>query len=125
MRLKLLYSTIVVLCLTITQVIGQGITVSGKVTSAEDGGGLPGVNVIIKGTTAGAVTDVEGNYKLNAPSGDAILVFSFVGYTNQEVPIQARTTVDVVLALDVSQLEEIVVTGSAVGKSKKTLSFAV
>jgi TonB-dependent starch-binding outer membrane protein SusC len=86
-------------------------TVSGKVSSAEDGSSLPGVNVVIKGTTAGTVTDADGNYKLNVPLGGGSLVFSFIGLQSIDIVIGERSVVDVSLALDVTQLSEVVVTG--------------
>jgi hypothetical protein len=64
--------------------------VSGKVTSSDDGTALPGVNVILKGTTNGTVTDAEGMYKLTIPSGEGTLLFSFVGLVSQEVGIDSR-----------------------------------
>jgi hypothetical protein len=85
-------------------------TVSGKVTSSEDGSGLPGVNVVLKGTTIGTVTDVEGRFVLQVPSSGGVLSFTFVGYVTQEVEIGAKTTVDVSLATDVTQLSEVIVT---------------
>lgn len=97
--------------LTLT-LIAQERTVSGKVTSAEDGTTLPGVNVVIKGTATGTVTDAEGNYRLNIPSASTpILVFSFIGLNTTEVAIGDRSVVDISLALDVTQLSEVVVTG--------------
>ena len=87
------------------------ITISGTVTGAEDGGGLPGVNVLVKGTSIGTITDVEGNYRLSAPDDATTLVFSFVGYTAKEVPINGQTTINVVLESDVKALEEVVVVG--------------
>lgn len=100
-------------------------TVSGKVTSTEDGSSLPGVNVVIKGTTNGTVTDADGSYKLNVPSASSSLVFSFIGLQTKEIAIGDRAVVDVSLALDVTQLSEIVVTGVAVGTSTKKLGFAI
>ncbi len=125
MSLKLLTISFMVYCLAVVQVFAQGRTVDGRVTSADDGEGLPGVNVIIKGTTTGSVTDIEGNYKVNVTGSDAILVFSFVGLESQEVAVGDRSTIDVALRSDVSQLDEIVVTGTAAGQSSKTVSFAV
>lgn len=86
--------------------------VAGKVTSVEDGSGLPGVNVVLKGTTNGTVTDSNGDYKVNAPASGGILVISFVGLLTQEVAIGEKSVVDVQLASDVTQLNEIVVTGA-------------
>jgi TonB-dependent starch-binding outer membrane protein SusC len=86
-------------------------TISGKVTAKEDGSALPGVNVVVKGTTNGTVTDGEGNYKISLTSGDSFLLFSFIGLLSQEVPIGVRTIVDVVMSADVTQLNEVVVVG--------------
>ncbi len=84
--------------------------ISGKVT-AEDGSAVPGVNVLVKGTTSGTVTDVNGNYTLSAAANATTLVFSFIGYTTIETEIGGRSTVDIQLAQDVKQLSEVVVVG--------------
>src|SRR5260221_592271 len=98
--------------------------VSGKVTAADDGTALPGVNVILKGTTNGTVTDADGMYKLTLPSTEGTLVFSFVGLVTQEVGIGARTTVDVQLASDVTQLSEVFVTAQGIERTKNELAYA-
>ncbi|SKC88744.1 SusC/RagA family TonB-linked outer membrane protein [Ohtaekwangia koreensis] len=103
---------------------GQGRTVSGKVTSAEDGSVLPGVNVIVKGTADGTVTDAEGIYSLSAPP-NAILIFTFIGLKSEEVEVGDRTTVDIALSTDVTQLTEVVVTGTGVATDKRKLGIAV
>jgi TonB-linked SusC/RagA family outer membrane protein len=99
-------------------------TVTGKVTSEEDGSPLPGVNVIVKGSTAGTVTDSEGKYTLSAPS-NSVLVFTFIGLGSREVEVGERSTVDVSLSLDVKQLAEVVVTGTGVATDKRKLGIAV
>ena len=86
------------------------IEISGRVTSEEDGDGLPGVNVIVKGTSLGTVTDLDGNYRLNAPE-DGILVFSSVGFLTEEVNIGSQSRIDLVMFPDITALEEIVVIG--------------
>ncbi|MEM6525785.1 MAG: TonB-dependent receptor [Bacteroidota bacterium] len=86
-------------------------TVSGKVTSVEDGSALPGVNVILKGTASGAVTDIDGNYRLFVPSDGGTLVFSFIGLASEEVEIGARSVIDLQMSPDVQQLSEVVITG--------------
>ncbi len=88
----------------------QDQTVSGTVASDAEGP-LPGVNVLLKGTTTGTVTDLEGNYRLNVPEGGDTLVFSSIGYANQEIAISGRSTIDVTLGEDIKALEEIVVIG--------------
>ncbi|MFO0267430.1 MAG: carboxypeptidase-like regulatory domain-containing protein, partial [Cyclobacteriaceae bacterium] len=89
----------------------QGRTITGKVTASEDGSPLPGVNVLVKGTTGGTVTDANGSYTVSVPSEGATLVFSFIGYVSQEVEVGARKVVDVAMEADVEQLSEVVVTG--------------
>lgn len=100
-------------------------TVSGRVTSTEDGSSLPGVNVVVKGTASGTVTDADGRYTLSVPASGGSLVFSFIGLQTQEVPIGERSVVDVSLALDVTQLSEVVVTGQGIQREKKALGYAV
>lgn len=85
-------------------------TVSGKVTAVSEPGGLPGVNVVVKGTSTGVITDANGVYSI-AVSPDNILVFSFVGYKTQEVTYQGQTILDVVLEDEAKELNEIVVMG--------------
>lgn len=85
-------------------------TVSGMVTSSEDGGPLPGVNVVVKGTTNGTVTDAGGKYSLSVSQGADVLVFTFIGFQTQEEEIGARSSVDVQMVIDVKQLSEVVVT---------------
>lgn len=89
----------------------QGITVSGKVSSSEDQTGIPGVNVLIKGTTSGTVTDVNGEYRIEVPARESVLVFSSIGYETQEIPVGESTTLDIVLAPSMTALEEVVVVG--------------
>ena len=85
--------------------------VTGKVTSSIDGQGLPGVNVLIKNSTRGVATDIDGNYTLQLQAGDEVLIFSYVGYTAQEVEIAGRSVIDVTLEPDFGELDEIVVVG--------------
>jgi len=85
-------------------------TVSGTVVDAGDGTGIPGVNIVIKGTTTGTITDFNGEYSLNVPD-DATLVFSYVGYENKEVPVGSQSVIDVEMAPDVQALAEVVVVG--------------
>ena len=87
---------------------GQTIRVTGTVTDATDGQTLPGVTIMVQGTTQGTVTDINGRYELSvAPT--AVLVFSFVGMDSQEVPVDGRTVINVALRLDATQLEEVLV----------------
>ncbi len=87
-------------------------TVTGTVTDAETGETLPGVNITVQEMSSrGTSTDAQGSYSITVPSSDAVLIFSFVGYINKEVPVDNRTTVNVSLSPDVQQLEDIVVIG--------------
>lgn len=125
MKKFLLLSFLMVFGLAIGEVWAQERTVSGKVTSMEEGDPLPGVNVVLKGTTTGTVTDIDGNYKLTVPSDANTLVFSFIGLTTQEISIGGRSVIDVQMRADVTQLAEVVVTGVATGTSTKKLGFAL
>ncbi len=89
----------------------QSRQVTGKVTDADDGTPVPGANVLVKGTGQGTVTDSDGNYSLNLSAGDNILVFSFIGYLTNEVQVNGRSVVDVVMTLDATELSEVVVVG--------------
>ena len=93
------------------QVFGQERVVTGKVTSQDDGTPVPGVNVMVKGTTVGTASDSEGNYRISVSGDNVQLVFSFIGYQTTEVAVGARTTVDVQLPTDVQQLSEVVIVG--------------
>ncbi len=104
--------------------IAQDVTVSGKVTTIDDPSGLPGVNVLLKGTTNGAITDVNGDYRLVVPSSGGTLIFSFIGYQTVEEQIGSRSTIDIVLDAEVSQLQEIVVVGYG-SKSQEALTGSV
>jgi len=107
------------LCFVLIQgTYAQSRTVKGKVTSADDGSSLPGVNIVIKGTSTGTTTDVDGAYTINVPDGNAVLVFSFVGFLSQEITVGNQSTIDVKLAADVRALSEVVVIGY--GEAKKT-----
>ncbi|HEA23159.1 MAG TPA: TonB-dependent receptor [Pricia antarctica] len=84
-------------------------TVAGKVS--DDAGVLPGVNVIVEGTTIGSVTDFDGNYSISVPENENVLVFSYIGYTKQSVSIDGRTQIDVTMSEDAQGLSEVVVVG--------------
>lgn len=89
----------------------QGRVVTGTVTSLEDGMGVPGATVLVKGTTIGTATDIDGKYSINIPAGSNVLVFTFVGLISQEVNIGNRSTINVALDADVTALSEVIVTG--------------
>jgi len=113
LRDKPIFSMLLVfalLCFCNSQIFAQAQNITGKV-SGENGEGLPGVTVLIKGTTNGTATDATGNFSLNAPATGGTLVVSFVGYITQEIPIGNRTNINVSLAPDAKALEEVVVVG--------------
>ncbi|WP_230679927.1 SusC/RagA family TonB-linked outer membrane protein [Pontibacter rufus] len=108
---------------SVTSVLAQNATVKGRVTD-ETGMGLPGVTVLLKGTATAAPTDMQGNYSLTVPGLDGTLVFSFIGYQTQEVPINNRSTIDVSLQTDTKALEEVVVVGYGTQK-KATVTGSI
>ena len=99
--------------------------VSGRVTAQEDGSPLPGVNVVLKGTTNGTVTDTDGNYKLSVPATGGTVVVSFIGFATQEIEIGTRSVIDFGMGLDTKQLSEVVVTAQGIARDKKALGYAV
>lgn len=99
------------------------IAVTGKVLD-ERGTGLPGVSVVVKGTTQGATTDGEGSFRITVPNANSILVFSFVGYLRKEVTVGAQTSLNVTLAPDDQTLNEVVVVGYG-SQLKKEITGAV
>ena len=96
----------------------QDKTVTGKVTDASDGSGMPGVSIAVVGANKGTQSDVNGNYKLSV-ADNATLVFSFVGYTKQEIAVGSRSVIDVKLGADNKSLEEVVVVGYGTQKRKE------
>lgn len=103
----------------------QDRTISGKVTSSEDGSALPGVNIVVKGTTTGAVTDIDGNYKLTVPADGGTLVFSFIGLKTQEITIGNQSVINIEMASDAEQLSEVVVTAIGIEQDKVALGYGV
>jgi TonB-linked SusC/RagA family outer membrane protein len=121
-KFLLLSFSLVLVC----QLWAQERTITGKVTSSEDGSALPGVNVVLKGTSTGTVTDAEGNYRLTGiPASGGTLVFSFIGLQTQEVSIGERSVVDVSMVSDVTQLSEVVVTALGAQTEKRALGYSV
>jgi TonB-linked SusC/RagA family outer membrane protein len=102
---------------------GQDIQIKGTVTAAEDGSPLPGVYVKIKGTNAGAATDFEGNFQLTTPA-NATLVFSSIGYKEQEVALAGQSVLNIAMEVDVTQVDEVVVTALGISREKKSLGYA-
>ncbi|MBK5280188.1 MAG: TonB-dependent receptor [Bacteroidia bacterium] len=117
MRMTMLKTVIFTsLCLIQLQGLGQIRVISGKVTALEDNQGLPGVNIIIPGTTRGTTTDFDGKYQVEVGEADNTLSFSFIGYKTQTVDISGKSTLYIVLKTDSELLEEVVVVGYGIQK---------
>ena len=97
--------------------------VTGRVTD-ETGGGFPGVNILVKGSTTGVQSDADGKYTVTIPDSNTTLVFSSVGYATQEILVGTRTNVDVKMAQDVQSLNEVVVTALGIAKESKKLGYS-
>jgi TonB-dependent starch-binding outer membrane protein SusC len=105
-------------------IFAQDRKVTGKVTAAEDGSGLPGVSVQLKGSNKGTTTDATGNYSISVPD-KGVLKFSFVALLSKEVTLSTQSVVNVALTADTKQLSEIVVTGAGSATSKRKLGISV
>ena len=99
-------------------------TITGRVTKTTDNTPLAGVTVLIKGTTTGITTDINGRYSIPVPNNEAILLFSFIGLTQKEVPVGTQTTIDVALEEAVKQMNEVVVTALGIKRESKSLGYS-
>jgi hypothetical protein len=99
-------------------------TVSGNVTSSEVGTSIPGVNVVVKGTSIGTITDIDGNFALLVPSDESVLVFSYIGLATGEIMVGTRSTIDLTMKPDLTQLNELVVVVYGT-QSKQALTGAI
>jgi TonB-dependent starch-binding outer membrane protein SusC len=116
--MKRKYITLLLLILMASGAFAQQITVTGTVRSVmEDNISMPGVTIMVEGTTQGTITDIDGRYVIEV-APDAILVFSYVGMETQHVPVQGRTTIDVGLRMDIARLGEVVVVGYGTESSR-------
>ncbi|MEN8116849.1 MAG: SusC/RagA family TonB-linked outer membrane protein [Bacteroidota bacterium] len=122
--MKKLLLFIVAFCFGVSSVFAQTKQISGKVTSADDGAPIPGVSVVVKNSTTGTVTDVEGNFNLTVPENE-VLVFSFVGMRTVEVPITETLVYNVELEAEAVGVEEVIVTAMGIQREKKALGYAV
>lgn len=103
--------------------LAQNKTVSGNVTSASDNSPLPGVNVLVQGTTTGAQTDFDGNYSIEASEGD-VLLFSYLGMKSQSATVGSSNTINISMEEDAEALDEVVVTALGIKRKEKTLTYA-
>src|SRR5882762_5334647 len=104
--------------------LAQQRIVSGTIKDSK-GTSLPGVNIIVKGTSAGTVSDANGKYSLSIPENANTLVFSFIGYSSREAEIGSQTSIDLTMEEDVKQLSEVVVTALGIERSTKALQSSV
>lgn len=114
---------LVMLIFASAQLLAQR-TISGKVTDASDGSSIPGVSVLVKGSTIGTVSDIDGKYSIVVPKNDGILVFSFVGMKTVELPLTSSNTMNVTMESSSTDLEGVVVTALGIKKDVKTLSYS-
>ncbi len=121
MKIKLLKSLILPFALLFGSFI-YAQTVTGTVS--DNSGPVPGVNIIVQGTTTGTQTDFDGNYSLDVGSSDAVLVYSFIGYATQTIPVNGQSVINVTLAEDAAQLDEVVVVGYG-STTRKEVTTAV
>jgi TonB-linked SusC/RagA family outer membrane protein len=115
---------LIMLFFSATVVTAQAQTVTGTVTARSDKGTLPGVSVKVKEAAGGTVTDANGKFSINVPAGGKTLVFSFIGFTPQEVPINGQSTINIVLAESSQELGEVVVTALGISREAKSLGYA-
>src|SRR5450759_1727026 len=104
----------------------QAVVITGTVTSSVQGeGAIPGVTITVKGTTVGALTDINGKFAVTAPQNATTLVFSYIGMKRQEVVIVGRKVIDIVMEPDLLGLDEVVVTALGISREKKALGYSV
>ncbi len=120
----LILTALLIFGLAGTTALAQQRIVSGTIKDSK-GSVLPGVNIIVKGTSAGTVADANGKYNLSIPENSNTLVFSFIGYSSKEVEIGSQTNIDLAMEEDVKQLSEVVVTALGIERSTKALQSSV
>jgi TonB-dependent starch-binding outer membrane protein SusC len=120
---KFVAACLLLLTLTSTSLLAQGKRLTGNVS--DDKGSVPGASVVVKGTTNGAVTDIDGNFAIDLKADNATIMVSSVGYSTQEIAVGTQTTLNIVLVEDVSTLSEVVVTGYGADATKRQTTGAV
>ena len=124
--MKKLFLLIVLFVFSVTALLAQTKVITGKVSSSVQGEGpIPGVTVVVKGTSIGALTDVNGNFSIMVPVNAKSLVFSYIGMRTQEVEIGQSSVVNATLEPDIVGLNEVVVTAMGISREKKSLGYAV
>ncbi|MDZ4716480.1 MAG: von Willebrand factor type A domain-containing protein [Cytophagales bacterium] len=122
MKTRILLATMAMVFMSSVSITTR--TVTGRVTFSEDGSALPGVNVFLKNTREGVVTDADGRYSIRVPQEGGTLVFSFIGFTSLEIKTGARSIVNVVMQSDVRQLSEVIVGGKGIKRDRNKLGTA-
>ena len=123
---KLILLIVLFVSLGVCTLLAQTTLVTGTVTSSIQGeGAIPGVTVTVKGTTLGALTDVNGKYSISVPKGATTLVFSYIGMTTQEAVIGGRSVVNITMESSVVGLNEVVVTALGISRERKALGYSV
>ncbi|MCC2547002.1 SusC/RagA family TonB-linked outer membrane protein [Hymenobacter sp. BT175] len=125
MKKILLLFSLMLFSALLQQVVAQDRSISGRVTDRATGQGLPGVTVLVKGTTVGASTNADGSFSLSVPASATTLTFSSIGYTSIDRPIGSDATINIGLAADTKQLGDVVVTGLASSIKRENLANAV
>ena len=123
-HLKVLLVFVIALFVNISVNAQNRQVVTGTVTAIEDGSALPGVSILVKGTTTGVSTDFDGNYSIEVPA-NAVLVFSFIGETTKEIAVNGRSVINVVMKASAEALDEVVVTALGIKREEKSLGYAV
>ncbi len=95
------------------------------IVTEENGNTLPGVSIVIKGTSVGTTTDIDGKYQISVPNENSVLVFSFIGMLKQEIPVGTQSAINVTMLTDAKQMNEVVVTALGIKRDKKALGYAV
>lgn len=123
--LKKVHSGLLLLCVFISNLAFAQIGITGQVTAKDDNQPIPGVSIIVKGSTNGTITDGNGKYKIEVAEKSSELIFSFLGFSSQEVKVDGRTVIDVVLGTDLRQLNEVVVTALGIKKDIRRIGVAI
>ncbi len=124
MKKQLVFALMTLFCMLFTFSAAAQRTITGKITNANNDEALPGVSVVVKGTTKGTITDIDGIYSLDIPTGTATLTVSSVGFTTKDVAVGNSSTLDITLDEDTKSLGEVIVTAYGISRDKKGLSYA-
>ncbi len=125
MRNKLLVFLVFVSFVGFQTILAQDSIVSGTISDDKGGAPIPGVNIIVKGTSVGVLSDFDGNYSIKLPKSDAVLVFSSVGFETKEIVVNGQSTINVALVVGTEELDEVIVTALGIERNRKTLGYSV